>query len=350
MPHNLYSPPYSLKELKIEVTQRCPFNCIHCSSDAHPGQTTEFDFPIILQLLRDAKRLGTEEMVFSGGEPLVWKNILEAIARASELGLKTAIYTTGRTSLENNKNDGKISDDLKKAGLKRAVFSIYGAKKTYEKIVRVAGSYEKTINIIKDFQDNGIDTEIHFVPLKINFRELPEIISLAKSLNIERVSILRFVPHGRGALLGKSLILSKAETLELRKQIKKLRQENPDLQIRLGSPFNFILLEQDVMCKAGIDRLIIGPDGTPYPCDAFKNFQNDSYGVDSVYQKTLKEIWENSQLILETRKYLSSEPYEQCQECVHFKLCKSGCLAQKVIRNCAFNKDKDPDCLAESIG
>lgn len=121
------------------------------------------------------------------------------------------------------------------------------------------------------------------------------------------------------------------------------------MEIRLGSPFNILLIEKNVRCKAGIDRLLISPDGMAYPCDAFKNYENDNSKNDSVYEKSIRDIWDNSYLCTKTRNYLISEPYEKCRKCIHFNYCKSGCLAQKIIINSSFKKDCDPDCLSEML-
>ncbi len=347
MAEGFYNSPYCLKELKIEVTQACPLNCIHCSSNANPGKTTQLSFDLVRQVVTDAAALGVSDVVFSGGEPLVWPHILEAISHASSSGMDICAYTTGRNSL-NGRNDPSLPKQLREAGLKRAVFSIYGRRNSYERITRVNGSHEQTVLRIQEFQSNGIETQIHFVPMHQNFRELQYVVDLAIELAIKKISILRFVPHGRGAFLRKTMILANSENLELRRAIKRLRRQNPSLEIRLGSPYNFLLVEKEVFCMAGIDRLIIGPDGSAYPCDAFKNYEVDG-NEDSLYQKSLHEIWESSNLCQRTREYLASEPYDECARCMNFPLCKSGCLAQKAMANGDFRMDKDPDCLAEVV-
>ena len=289
--------------------------------------------------------MGVSKIVFSGGEPLLWPGILDIISHASQSEIDTSIYTTGRHSAEGHQND--FSRELKRARLNRAIFSIYGRERAYEKITRVSGSYQQTISKIRDLQASGIEIELHFVPMRINFRELPYVVNLAKDLDVNKLSILRFVPHGRGALLRKSMNLSGPENLELREQIKRLRQRFPSVEIRLGSPYNFLLIEKEVFCKAAINTLIITPDGSAYPCDAFKNYESSDN--DSIYLKSLKDIWNNSYLCQMTRTYLSAEAYDECQQCVNLDLCKSGCLAQKIIANGNFKKDKDPDCIAELV-
>jgi len=341
----LYDPPYLLDELKIEVTRECLFNCIHCSSHGSPGGSDELEFTRVQELIDESKELGISKVVFSGGEPLLWPSILDVISHASHLGIDTCIYTTGRHSPEDYENG--FSKELRRAKLNRAIFCVYGRERAYEKITRIGRSYQQTISKIRDFQANGIEIEFHFVAMKINFRELSHVVNFAKDLGINKLSILRFVPHGRGALLKKSMTLSGPENLELRDAIRRARQTNPSVEIRLGSPYNFLILERNVFCKAGINTLIITPDGSAYPCDAFKNYKSSDN--DSIYLKSLKDIWNNSHLCQMTRAYLSSEPYDECQQCIYFDLCKSGCLAQKVIANNGFNKDKDPDCMAELV-
>lgn len=36
--------------------------------------------------------------------------------------------------------------------------------------------------------------------MKTNFKELPQIADFSKSIGVERISVLRFVPQGRGQL------------------------------------------------------------------------------------------------------------------------------------------------------
>jgi MoaA/NifB/PqqE/SkfB family radical SAM enzyme len=118
-----------------------------------------------------------------------------------------------------------------------------------------------------------METEFHFVPLAHNFGELQAIAKQARELGVKRVSVLRLVPQGRGAE-GADMQLTNEQNLELRKIILHLRTDGHC--IRLGSPYNFLMLRDEPKCCAGIDRLTIGPDLRVFPCDAFKHIPPES--------------------------------------------------------------------------
>jgi radical SAM protein with 4Fe4S-binding SPASM domain len=188
---------------------------------------------------------------------------------------------------------------------------------------------------------------------------LDKLTELAKEIKIQNISILRFVPQGRGALLKKSnQMLAHGETTELRKLILNCR-EHKGVNIRLGSPYNILFLNEKIDCTAAKEKLCIGPNGNIYPCDAFKNIEPNEIGLDDPYhniiEHSLKECWKHSQYLNTIRRYLNTPFKEPCSQCLHLERCKSGCLAQKVIaqepvETGNIDKSADPLCLRNLIG
>jgi len=259
----LHKSPCKLVELKIEVTHRCPLACIHCSSDATPESTKEMSKQECLSILSEAIEMGVKEVAFSGGEPLAWAGLDDAIKAAINGGLKVTIYTSG-----NIPNVNQRMGQLAEASVNRSIFSIFGANDIdHERITRIKGSFAATKHAISCAGMRGLEVELHFVPLASNFGSLEAIAHLASDLGVRRISVLRFVPQGRGVLI-KNRALNKIQNLQLKKTIEKLRSEGFD--IRTGSPYNFLMVNDQPKCSSGIDRLIIGPDLRIYPCDAFK--------------------------------------------------------------------------------
>ena len=125
--------------------------------------------------------------------------------------------------------------------MNKIIFSLYGPNpQSHEYITRVGGSFNKTIKSIEISKNAGLETEIHFVPLSNNFKLLSDIAKLGKQLKVDKISILRFVPQGRGHLL-KNSILNKIQNVRLKKIVENLRQQG--YVIRTGSPYNFLLLK-----------------------------------------------------------------------------------------------------------
>ena len=346
-----------LEEVKIELTKNCLLSCVHCSSDASSGNPVQLTRETVLSLVNQAAELHVKSMVFSGGEPLLWPWIADAIRACKVNGLSSSIYSTGINLTD---DATKIIVTLTKFGLSKIVFSIHSPfSNQHEAITRRLGSFDQTVKVIQELEGHHIEREIHFVPLKLNYKHLTKLIKLAKESGIREVSILRFVPQGRGVIMKKSHeMLSHQETVELRKLILDCKQ-NYDINIRLGSPYNILILNEEVDCIAARKTLCIGPTGNIYPCDAFKNIEPGDIGLTDPYhnilQHSLKECWEQSEYLNRIRRYLTTPFEEPCSHCNYLERCKSGCLAQKVIDQESFEdgnivKRADPLCLKNIVG
>lgn len=333
--------PFILREIKIEVTHRCPLACVHCSSNAGPSSYHEMSAADCMSILRQAAGMGVREVVFSGGEPLNWSTIDEAVRFAAGAGFEVMAYTSGHVP-----DPASRFPSLVDAGLRKAAFSVFGmSSESHEMITRVKGSFDTTLQAVGTAKSAGMQVELHFVPMPDNYRELSGVAAIGRELGASRVSVLRLVLQGRARLF--DFALSRLQNLELRRTILNLRQQGYD--IRTGSPYNFLLLNDEPACKSGIDRLIVGPDLAFYPCDAFKQVPSvDLIGTSelcSLANATLQECWAGSPYLNAVREYLTTDFAKTCRECGVLDDCLSGCLAQKVLAHGDLAKAPDPMCL-----
>lgn len=334
---------YKLNELKIEVTYECPLTCVHCSSDAHIMNKLIMDKKRCLRILEEAIRMGVSKIALSGGEPLTWEGLDDAIEYCNLYNVETTIYTSG-----NCKNIPQRFKTLSSIGLNKAVFSLYSNEEIeHVRITRKKDSYKLTLEAIDAANSNGIDTEIHFVAMKMNYKCLEKIAELGKTIGVKRISVLRFVPQGRGEFLGEKGLLNRNQCNELRQSIIELRKLGYD--IRTGSPWNVLWLNENPRCMAAQDRMIVAPDFRIYPCDAFKQVEyeelspQDEFSV--IETKSLEECWEKSDYFNIIRKTQNSKPEKPCDKCEKYRDCGSGCLAQKFLINGDLNRNPDPICI-----
>jgi radical SAM protein with 4Fe4S-binding SPASM domain len=290
----------------------------------------------------EAADLGVKKLAFSGGEPLIWPAIDDAVSHAAKLGMEVSIYTSGNVDAPE-----KSLQSLAARGCNRFVFSVFGASaSTHERVTRIRGSFQKTLAAIAVVRGLRAEAEIHFVPFAESFQELAELAELGKRNDVSQISVLRFVPQGRGQLFQQHS-LSQLHNLQLKKIIERLRETG--FAIRTGSPHNVLLLNNQPECCSGIDRLIIGPELDIYPCDAFKQVQAeeavgtaDYSGLDRF---SLRDCWQKSPFLRIVREYLTTPFGAPCVSCTVLTQCLSGCLAQKVIAHGDFDKRPDPACL-----
>lgn len=191
-----------LEEVKVELTKDCSLSCIHCSSDASSDNPVHLPRETVLSLIRQAAELHVKSIVFSGGEPLLWPWLADVVRECNVLGLQSSIYSTG-INLTGDGAENIIA--LSKHRLNKVIFSLYSPfKNHHEEITRTLGSFDKTVAVMRELGKNHIEREIHFVPLKLNYKYLSKFIEFARDLEIMKVSILRFVPQGRGIILKKA--------------------------------------------------------------------------------------------------------------------------------------------------
>lgn len=334
---------FRIKELKIEVTYNCPLGCIHCSSNASQKNPLTISESKCREILEDAIGLGVQEVAISGGEPLAWNGLTNIIEFAHRHNIFTTIYTSGNTP-----NPEFIFNKLRKSGLDRAIFSLYSANRiAHNKITRKAESFDLTLKSIDICSSIGITPEIHFVAMTTNYTELSQVINLAESHGVNIISVLRFVPQGRGVLFQKYGILDRKQNLELKNNIEQLRKSGH--KIRTGSPFNVLWLNEDPKCLAAQDRLIISPDLRIYPCDAFKQIHAEDIVGTADYsildQYSLSDCWVKSKYLNSVRQAILSQPNTPCYECTNYSQCKSGCAAQKYLQYGDLSHNPDPACL-----
>lgn len=332
-----------LEELKIEVTYKCPLECIHCSSCANNENSLFISKEKCFEIIKQASSMGVKKIAFSGGEPLYWDGICEAVSLCDELGIATTIYTSG-----NCENIDDMFTKLSMANLNKAIFSVYSPKKEeHIRVTRKRDSFDNTLKAIAICRKNKITPEIHFVALASNYKKLSDVVALAKKIGVKRVSVLRFVPQGRGTLIKQKDTLTLEQNKELIDIIKNIRDSG--FEIRTGSPFNVLLLNKEPKCMAARDRMIIAPDLSTYPCDAFKQIDASEITTHpkscSLNNTTLKECWENSSYFNAVRKAVMSPVEEPCLSCGLYHQCGSGCLAQKFLKYKTLDSHRDPACL-----
>lgn len=307
-----------LKEVKIEVTERCNRMCIHCSSNAISKNYISMQPSTVKRVIREAKGLGASSVVFTGGEATLYPYIEEVVDYATNQGLKSKLYTMA------------TPDDATIKKIQKLTF--YGlGEMIYSTTWRLTRDGAVNLQKLQEFfpkllQETDITLGVHHAVTKETYPNIQESLELFFSLpkdRTSRFSLLRFVPHGRG---DRTLLLSREETLSLKKDIEYWRRQYGD-KLRLGSPWNYLGISH-TPCTAADKTMIVGFDGNVYPCDAMKYFDYLGSGG-NIYETSLGEIF-TSPYFEAIRKY-KTESAEECQNCPQFACCKGGCLGQKMI-------------------
>lgn len=287
----------NFEELSLELTDCCPLSCMHCSSNSDSLCSNYLPNDIIKKLVDEAVSIGADKISLGGGEPAIAKNYLSVLSYISTKNISVEVFTSGVTNF-NNKIEC-YSNDLIEAissfdNLK-LIFSLYGAnQEVHDNITRIPGSFKATLRSLKKSLSAHIKCEVNYVPFKVNSHDFEDLIDLIESYGLNKISILRFVPQGRGYENRNVLEMSAEEEDVFVGNILHLREVN-NFQIRTGSPFNGIVPDNKVPCRAGFAKLVVQANGNVLPCEVFKHHERHNWNL-SVYKHSLSDILASKQI------------------------------------------------------
>jgi len=178
------------------VTRRCNLKCVHCYSNSQNVQySDELDTDEGKRLISDLASFGCPVILFSGGEPLMRKDLHELIQLAVDKGMRAVISTNGTLI---TKEKAQI---FSKIGLSYVGVSIDGTRETHDRFRGVSGAYDASLRGIRNCQEAGIKVGLRFTMTKGNYSEIPHIFDLLEEKDIPRACFYHLVYSGRGSAL-----------------------------------------------------------------------------------------------------------------------------------------------------
>jgi len=307
-----------LKQLYIHMTRACNLGCKHCYVDAGEPQENELTTKEALELIDDFARLGGEQLIITGGEPFLRREMLyEVLRKAKEAGIsKVSIETNGTMIFS------KDVDMCKKYDVELGV-SLDGVVPETNDHIRGKGSFEKTIQTIRMLVNAGVRVKIGMTLMKPNFKEAKEMIYLAKDLGVNSTSFTSVREIGRAGA-NKNLLLSLEEIYSTIVNVwRKAREIGVSTQLEEQFKSLEKLTKID-MCGVGTGLLLISPNGDVYPCNMFLDYQEFKAG--NIRKQRLEDIWKNSE-VLKAFRHLSVLNVEGCKDC-DLKFVCGVCVAE----------------------
>lgn len=174
-------------------TKVCNLRCEHCYENAGPGaardELTTEEAKRVIDEFEDA---GVVAIAFSGGEPLMRRDIFEVVGYAKEKGFFTSIATNGTVITREVARRMKDVFDY-------AEISLDGFEEVHDKFRGVPGAWRRTCEGIKNSVAEGIDTCVALTATRYNLHEIPKLVDFAEQeLGANRVIMFNYVPVGRG--------------------------------------------------------------------------------------------------------------------------------------------------------
>ena len=157
----------------------------------------ELSFKEGKDLIDDLADFGVPVILFSGGEPLIRKDLPELAAYAVKRGMRAVISTNGTLITS------QMARILKEIGLSYVGISLDGMEEINDRFRGVKGAFRSALEGIENCKKAGIKVGLRFTINKSNTGEIPEIFKLLEEMDIPRACFYHLVYAGRGSELVK---------------------------------------------------------------------------------------------------------------------------------------------------
>ncbi len=298
-----------LNEIVIEVTNRCNLNCDFCMIKQKNETLTDLDSDEIKKIINQAKKENCHGIRFTGGEPLLYKNIKDVIDYSNNNNLYT-IMNTNTTLINKNK------DSIKNLDMLLISFHDFNNISQLKKNIKTIISINKNIKII--------------VASILSKNNIPHLESLYSSISTIKKTICEWILLTPIKNKTNSHPISTEDIEIASKKIRNLNNRyNYDIKISNSTPYcatkdNINDITKINNADGGISRLYIKSNG---------DITTDSYSSDilgNIKSTTINNIW-NSKKIIEIKKLKNVSKF--CEECYYLEKCKGNCINNNDLIN-----------------
>jgi pyrroloquinoline quinone biosynthesis protein E len=307
--------------LLAELTHRCPLQCPYCSNPlALERVATELDTAGWLRVLDEAAALGVLQVHFSGGEPLIRRDLPDLVRRAASLNLYSNIITSGVLL------DDRMMAALNDAGIDHIQLSLQDSDPAgNDRIGNYARAFEKKRAAADRIRNAGLPLTLNFVVHRQNVDRVADMIRMAEQCGAERVEIAHVQYYGWGLVNRDALLPTRADLDQSTEVVEAAR-----LRLAGRMVIDYVVPDYHAVrpkaCMGGWARrfMNISPSGRALPCHAAETLPG--FDFPSVREHSLAEIWNESEAFQRYRG--TAWMPEPCASCDRREQDWGGCRCQ----------------------
>lgn len=280
---------------EIALTYACNLRCRFCYAGcgcqgAGTRGKSELPTPKLIRLLevirKDAK---VPSVSFTGGEPLLHKDLPRLVAEAKKLGLRSNLITNG-TLVTPAK-----ARQLAQAGLSSAQVSLEGPNAdVHDALTQVKGSFERTLAGLDALRQAGVHTHTNTTINAINAPHMEALVAMLAGMGLERMSANLIIPSGSASDLELQISYSDIGPV-VRRVHDAARQRG--IEFMWYSPTPMCLFNPlaeglgNKSCAACDGLLSVSPSGDVLPCSSYPQ------PVGNLLREPFAQVWQSARAV-----------------------------------------------------
>lgn len=296
------------------ITDGCNLRCPYCYASSEKRLPGELDTAMSLTLVEQAAELGAKTMVFTGGEPLLRRDLFDVAGRARALGMKANIITNA-TLIRKRETAQRVADTF----VNVTVSIDGGTAKTHER-TRGVGTFAKTVNALRLLNQCGVRPLINHVVSKDNIGELADLATLFADIDVAQVRLMHHSGLGRGATDNSSFGWADYKTAH-----EFVWTDPRAYNLLPDGPLGQRSGDMRVNCGLGGNEIYVNSLGDVYPC---KLVTERHHKVGNIRETSLRELF-GAPLLADLRSsaVFAGDNLTDCRRCYIRGACAGGCRA-----------------------
>jgi radical SAM protein with 4Fe4S-binding SPASM domain len=310
--------PKEFRSVGWGITRRCNLSCPHCYSSATKSAKDELSTDECRRLIDFMPALGVESIGWTGGEPLLRKDLEDLISYARDYGIDSGITTNGIPLTR------KRVESIKEAGLNSLQISLDGSTPERNRAIRGARleDFPLIIDGVKMCLEAELPVHLAMILARDTVNDVMDYINMARDLGVKSIRFCGFVPHGGATDEAVRRRLEFADRQgELVELVEKLMElDSPGIILDpahgpLPPGYSFH------RCIAGVGTFYISDNGDLYPCTGLLD---ERFRVGNVRQQLLPDLIEKPRMA-EMASFNHDKIHGHCRECAYFRVCRGAC-------------------------
>jgi len=265
----------------LQVTARCQLDCAHCSAARFKtGERKELTTEEWISVIRQSEDIGIFNIVFTGGEPLLRKDICDLISAVDPTRANAMMFTNGLLLTEEN------VARLREAGLFSAMVSLDDSRpEEHNRLRGRENGFQDAVAGIKNALAGGLLVGIstYAGPEDVRSGRVEQMIEFAAEVGVHEVTVFDVVPTGKLLPLEHEQLLTdedKDRLIEMERHYNQL-EDYPHIITQA-----FINGPQGAGCFAAYVQYYMTTYGDVTPCD----FTPLTFG--NIRDEPLADIWD----------------------------------------------------------
>lgn len=321
--------------LLAELTYRCPLQCPYCSNPVDIARyADELSTADWFRVLQQARNMGATQLGFSGGEPLVRKDLEDLIAEARRLGYYSNLITSGV-----GMDDERVRA-FKQAGLDHIQISFQASNEELNNYIAGTRSFAHKTAMARSVKKHGYPMVLNIVLHRHNIDQIRDILDMTVELQADYVELASTQYYG-WSRINVDQLLPTREQLQNAEAVAREYQEKMKgrMKVIYVVPDYFENRPKACMNGWGAVFLTIAPDGSALPCHAAAQLP----GLDfpNVRDHDIDWIWNESTAFNAFRGFDWMK--EPCRSCPEKEKDFGGCRCQAYMMT-GDPRNADPVC------